>query len=55
MNDPDPQNHAHKPEQQEVRVEMVRRMAQLIRKDPRFGCYGTGFQMRHYGELNPAI
>ena len=31
MNDPDPQNLAHRPEHQEVRVEMVRRMAELIR------------------------
>jgi len=54
MNDPDPQNLAHQPEHREVRVEMVRRMAQLIRRDPRFGCYGAGFQMQHSAELNPA-
>jgi arylsulfatase A-like enzyme len=54
MNDADPQNLAHLPEHREVRAEMVRRMAQLIRRDPRFGCYGTGFQMQHYAELNPA-
>jgi arylsulfatase A-like enzyme len=52
MNDPDPQNLAHLPEHQEVRLEMVRRMGGLIRSDPRFGCYGTGFQMQHYGELS---
>ena len=54
MNDPDPQNLAHKPEHREVRGEMVRRMAELIRRDPRFGCYGNGFQMMHYAELNRA-
>jgi arylsulfatase A-like enzyme len=54
MNDPDPQNLAHRTEHQQVRIEMVRRLGELIRKDPRFRCYGTGFQMQHYAELNPA-
>jgi hypothetical protein len=54
MNDSDPQNLAHTPEHREVRIEMVRRMGELVRKDPRFRCYATGFQMQHYAELNPA-
>jgi hypothetical protein len=54
MNDPDPQNLAHRPEHRETVAEMVRRMAGLIRSDARFGCYGNGFQMQHWGELNRA-
>lgn len=54
MNDPDPQNLAHRPEHQRVRVEMMRLMGDRIRRDPRFACYGAGFQMQYYAELNRA-
>ena len=54
LNDPDPQNLASKPEHAAVRSEMAQRMAALIRKDPRWGCYGAGFQMDHYSDIKRA-
>ena len=54
LNDPDPQNLAHRPEHKGVRSEMAQRMFELIRKDPRWGCYGAGFQMQHYSDIHPA-
>ncbi len=55
MNDPDPQNLAHRPEHRELRDELIRRMGKLIQSDPRFRCYGAGFQMQHYAELNRGV
>jgi arylsulfatase A-like enzyme len=51
LNDPDPQNLASRPEHAAVRSEMARRMAALIRTDPRWSCYNAGFQMDHYTDL----
>jgi arylsulfatase A-like enzyme len=51
LEDPDPQNLAHRPEHRETLAEMVRRMSALLRTDPRFGCYRNGFEMGHAGGL----
>ena len=53
LNDPDPQNLAGKPGNEPARMEMARRMAPLLRQDPRFGCFSLGFHMAHFGEVGP--